>query len=427
MNNSSFSVYSSVDVNKKAIVLKLVVIGGGAAGFFAAITAKAICPNLSVIILEKTAQFLSRVRISGGGRCNVTHSCFDPKILVKNYPRGSRELLGPFYAFQPKDMIDWLKLRGVELKTEEDGRMFPVSDSSATIIDCFMKEAKDLGVETAPLTKIEKIISNDPGFSLITTKEEIEADYILLATGSSALGFEFAKNFEHTIKEPVPSLFTFNIPNFELSELSGVSMPNATVSFKKGKYSQNGPLLITHFGFSGPAALKLSAFCARELFSEDYHINLKVNWVSLNERQVFEDLLEQKKKNATLSIGNLPIYWIPKSLFRMFLRRLSIKSDSKLCDCSQKDLMRLSVLITSDSYEVKGKATNKSEFVTCGGVDLKEVNFNTMESKITKGLYFAGEVLDIDGITGGFNFQSAWTTGYIAGISIAKEANAKIL
>ncbi len=401
-------------------LLKVIIIGGGAAGFFAAICAKAGNPTLDVTILEKSAQLLSKVRISGGGRCNVTHNCFDPKELVKNYPRGAKELLGPFHVFQPRDMVDWFAKRGVELKKEADGRMFPITDSSSTIIDCLMKEAEDLGVRIERQAKIESIICADDGFTLNTKDGHIKAQRVVLATGSSKGGYEFVRSFGHKVKELVPSLFTFNIPDFVFTELSGISMPNATVSIHKGKFSQKGPLLITHFGFSGPAALKLSAFCARELFKANYEIALKVNWVSLKEQEVAEKLLQEKKRNPTIAIGNISLYGMPKSLLRGFLMRLGIKYVAKLSSCTQKDLNRLANLLTSDIFNVSGKTTNKSEFVTCGGIDLKEVNFKTMESKIIEGLFFAGEILDIDGITGGFNFQNAWTTGFIAGSSISK-------
>ena len=400
--------------------MKVVIIGGGAAGFFTAIIAKAKNPQLDVTILEKSAKLLSKVRISGGGRCNVTHNCFDPKELVKNYPRGAKELLGPFHVFQPRDVVHWFGKRGVELKTEADGRMFPITDSSSTVIDCLMKEAEDLGIRIERQAKIESIALLDNGFILTTKDEQIDAAYVVLATGSSKGGYEFARNFGHKVKELVPSLFTFNIPNFAFADLSGLSMPNATVSINKGKFCQRGPLLITHFGFSGPAALKLSAFCAREFFKANYEIALKVNWVSIKEQEVAERLLLEKKKNPTVAIGNVSLCGMPKSLFRAFLARLCIKHVTKLSSCTQKDFNKLANMLTSDSFDVRGKTTNKSEFVTCGGVDLKEVNFKTMESKITQGLYFSGEILDIDGVTGGFNFQNAWTTGYIAGFSLSK-------
>jgi predicted Rossmann fold flavoprotein len=382
----------------------VIVIGGGAAGFFAALAAKS--KGQSVAILEKTAVLLSKVRISGGGRCNVTHSCFDPANLVKNYPRGHKELLGPFHRFGPKDTIEWFESRGVSLKAEEDGRIFPVTNQSETIIDCLQKEANRLGVEIFLRQKIEKI---EKGFT-IYAGQKFSAKKIILATGSSQEGFAWAEKLGATIQKPVPSLFTFNVPKSPLEELSGVVID--PVHLTVGNFSQTGPLLITHFGFSGPAALKLSAWAARFLYEKNYCVDLKVNWLPLIDSLKILIELKQKMPNRTLVAENP--FRFPKNFWKVFLKKWA---DKRLNDYSFKELEAICEKIHADIYPVSGKTTNKEEFVTCGGVTLKEVNFKTMESKVCPGLFFAGEILDIDGVTGGFNFQNAWTTGFIAGIS----------
>ncbi|MFZ0566141.1 MAG: NAD(P)/FAD-dependent oxidoreductase [Chlamydiales bacterium] len=375
--------------------MKIVVVGGGAAGFFAAIAAKKTYPQAAVILHERTAKVLSKVRISGGGRCNVTHACFDPKELVKNYPRGSKELLGPFHRFQPADTIQWFSDHGVELKTEEDGRVFPLTDSSQTIIDCLMAEANRVGVQIRMQSK----------FAL----GKMDADRLILATGSSKSGWEIAEKLGHTIQPPVPSLFTFNIPDFPLESIAGISVRRVHLGLEGTKLFQEGPLLITHWGFSGPAALKLSAFGARYLAEKSYEAVLYVDW--LPEFSADELISFFSLENSTKKLGNIRSVPLPKRLWKLLLgeenqllRVLSKPGARKLCE-----------KLKSDRYQVRGKTTNKEEFVTCGGVTLSEVNFKTMESKICPGLYFCGEMLDIDGVTGGFNFQNAWTTGWIAG------------
>ncbi|MCB1118941.1 MAG: aminoacetone oxidase family FAD-binding enzyme [Chlamydiia bacterium] len=352
--------------------MKIAIIGGGAAGFFAALTAKEANPKAEVHLFERSNKLLAKVRLSGGGRCNVTHACFDPKALVLNYPRGHKELLGPFHRFQPQDTIAWFESRGVPLKEEADGRMFPLSNSSETIISCFVQEAKKLGVHIHTQATITAI---DKGFFL--HGPDMAFDRLILTTGSSRFGWEVAKQFGHTIQSPVPSLFTFNIPNFPLEHLSGVSLPHATLTIAGTQFLQTGPLLITHWGFSGPVALKLSAFAARYLAEKNYHITLQVNWHP-----------DQK---------------LPKRLF--------------------KTLQERETCFENDPYTVSGKTTNKAEFVTCGGITLSEVNFKTLESKRCPNLFFAGEILDIDGITGGFNFQNAWTTAHLAGTAAANHSN----
>jgi len=380
----------------------IVVIGGGAAGYFAAINT-----NGRVILLEKTRVPLQKVRISGGGRCNVTHSCFDPKLLVKNYPRGAKQLLGPFHRFQPRDTIAWFEERGVTLKTEEDGRMFPITDSSETIIQCLEKEAKKKRVDIQLETSCERIEKTATGFRLYLGNRTLECDRLLLASGSGRDGLKFAAELGHSIVAQVPSLFTFNIPDFSLVEFAGVSVSAATL--KVGSLEQTGPLLITHWGFSGPAALKLSAWAARFLFDVKYETELTVNWLPEISRHELEKILfGLKETHPGNQLSALAPFNLPKSLWK------HMAPAKRLSDISKKELLALADKLHRSTFQVKGKTTYKQEFVTAGGVALDEVNFQTMESKICPGLYFAGEILDIDGVTGGFNFQNAWTTGWIA-------------
>lgn len=396
-----------------------VVIGGGAAGFFAALAAKEANPKQRVLLLEKNAALLSKVKVSGGGRCNVTHACFDPKILVQNYPRGFKELLGPFHQFQPKDTIAWFEKRGVELKTESDGRMFPITDSSKTIIDCFLKEATSLGVEIRTKQKILEIEKIGNLFVIkINDDQQISASKLIVATGSATWGYELAKQFGHHIENPVPSLFTFNCPSSPISSLSGVAVQSARVQINQTSFSQTGPLLITHFGFSGPSILKLSAWAARHLYEKEYDFEITVNWLSnLSENEAFSKITALKRSSPSKTLLSQNLFQLPKNLWKSFLMRLNINEQTRLNDLSQKEIKDLTYLLCSDHFKIKGKTTHKEEFVTCGGVTLKEVNFKTMESKLCEGLFFAGEILDIDGVTGGFNFQNAWTSGFIAGSS----------
>lgn len=394
-----------------------VVIGGGAAGVFAAIRAKNLNPLAQVILLEKTNQLLAKVRISGGGRCNVTHACFDPLKLAQNYPRGSKELIGPFHYFQPKDTVSWFEQHGVFLKTEGDGRMFPTTDSSETIIDCLLKAASSVGVEIRKQQKIQSMEKKGDRFFIQLENGEIFADCLLLATGSSPWGHAIAKEFGHPIVEPVPSLFTFNIPTSPLLDLSGVSVQEVTVSLKGTPFKQKGPILLTHWGFSGPAILKLSAWAARKLHELDYKATLLVNWTSLNQEALYQSLLQQKGTDPLQPFPPL----LPSNLLARFFKLLSIDLKIPLGRISNKALAQLAAKLCSDAYPIEGKTTYKQEFVTAGGVDLKGIDFKTMESKITPGLFFAGEILNIDGITGGFNFQNAWTTGWLAGTAIGKK------
>ncbi len=392
--------------------LPIVCIGAGAAGFFGAICSKTFWPDERVVLLEKSKQVLTKVKISGGGRCNVTHHLFDPKELVKNYPRGSKALLGPFYFFQPQDTINWFTSRGVELKKEEDGRVFPVTNSSQTIIDCLQDEAKKIGVELYLLSFIDSISKDSSGFIIVFKDRSIlKAKAILLATGSSKEGFEFAKSLGHKIKEPVPSLFTFNSPASPLSHLSGSSITNASVQIEGFKKVITGPVLITHFGFSGPAILKLSAFAARFMHEKNYEVNLKINWLpEFSRNELIDRLIIARNTNQPFTTIN--------PLTKAFWEYLTIFKKSNAL--SNQEIASLAKKIQEDTFMVSGKTTNKQEFVTAGGVEIDDVDFKTMQSKICRGLYFAGEILDIDGVTGGFNFQNAWTSAFIAGKNIGK-------
>jgi len=391
--------------------ISTIVIGGGAAGFFAAITAAQSHP--SVLLLEKTNTLLAKVRISGGGRCNVTHSCFDPHALVKNYPRGEKELIGPFHQFQPRDTMEWFQSRGVELKTEEDGRIFPVSDDSQTIIDCLFAEAKKLGVNIRLQQNIRTIEKQENGFRLeLESGEELFCQKLILATGSSKGGYALAETLGHHIVAPVPSLFTFNLPDLPLKELSGISVEPVSVQIAETKFHQHGPLLITHWGFSGPAVLKLSAWAARHLHSVNYCAEIKIDWLP---QLVSNQFLQLKHSHPTDTLNQHIPPSIARQLWKKLLEKAHIDPHARLNTIPNKVLTLLYEQLRSDSYMINGKTTYKQEFVTCGGIALEEVNFKTMESRLCKGLYFAGEVLNIDGITGGFNFQNAWTTGWIAG------------
>jgi len=409
-----------------------VVIGGGAAGFMAAITAAEANPRANVLILEKSHQLLSKVRISGGGRCNVTHACFDPATLIQNYPRGAKELRGAFTRFQPRDTVEWFKRRGVKLKTESDGRMFPVTDDSETIVECLVDSAKRAGVKIWTDVNVEnlecdnsvvapKSETSDSHFTIrLKNGEELHADRLLLATGSNKQGYEFAQQLGHTIEEPVPSLFTFQIKDQRIKDLSGISVPEAEVTL--GKLSQRGALLITHWGLSGPAVLKLSAWGARELHDCNYKMELRVNWLAgLSESGLRDQLLKIKDSSPRQIIAAHAQLSLPSRLWERLVAAAGVADSLRWAELSKKDLTALVAQLHRGSFQITGKGVFKEEFVTCGGVRLREVNFKTMESKACRGLFFAGEILDVDGVTGGFNFQSAWTTGWIAGRAMNNE------
>jgi predicted Rossmann fold flavoprotein len=400
---------------------KVAIIGGGAAGFFAAITTAETNPNLEVVILEKGKKVLQKVKVSGGGRCNVTHACFDPKELTSFYPRGNKELLGPFHQFMTGDTMEWFENRGVKLKIESDDRVFPISDSSQTIIDCLTNSAEKAGVVLKLNQNVKAIINTNGQYKIITNRNEYIADKIMIATGSNLKFWGIIKKLGHTIIPPVPSLFTFKINDQRIKDIPGVSLPNATVSLINSSFESNGPLLITHWGISGPAVLKLSAFGARFLAEKNYQYNLVVNWISKSSLEVFEKLKNIKKENHKKQIGLRSVYnEVPKRLWENLVIASEISLQQRWADLSNKQLDYLANQLTKSVFNANGKTTFKEEFVTSGGIDLKEINFKRFESKLHKNLFFAGEVLNIDALTGGFNFQNAWTGGYIAGKAIAE-------
>jgi len=397
----------------------IILIGGGAAGFFTAINIAEQNSNLKIAILERGREVLSKVKISGGGRCNVTHACFVPNDLVKFYPRGEKELKGPFNQFCSGDTIAWFEKHNVTLKIEEDGRMFPETDNSQTIIDCFLNLTKKHNITVLTSQTVQAIFKSETGWKLDTQNQNYKAEKIVFTTGSNPKIWELLQNYKHNVIEPVPSLFTFNIKNKKLTELMGIAHP-AEVAIKNTKLKAQGPLLITHWGVSGPAILRLSAWGARDLAQLNYNFTLQVNWMAEHEMQYIEEQLKEAKiENAKKNIYKNNLFNFPTRLWHYFLNKSEITSDAKWADVSKKQLQTLLQTITNDSYQVNGKSTFKDEFVTAGGIDLKEINFKTMESKVLPHVYFAGEVLNIDAITGGFNFQNAWTTGYIAATHIA--------
>ena len=399
---------------------KVIIIGGGAAGFFAAITIGETDQELEVIILEKGNNILQKVKVSGGGRCNVTHACFTPRELVEFYPRGKKELLGPFHQFMTGDTMEWFENRGVPLKIEEDGRVFPVSDSSRTVIDCLTESAKKTGVLVQLNQKVEAITKVGPKFNIITDKQEFVADKVLITTGSNPKIWDMISKLGHKIIAPVPSLFTFKIFDQRIKDIPGISVPNATVSLIGSSFESNGPLLITHWGISGPAVLKLSSFGALFLAEKNYQYQVKVNWLTQHFDKIFQKLKSIKGKDPKKQISIKSAFEeIPKRLWEKFVAASAIKIEQRWADVSNKQLENLADQLTNSIFNAEGKTTFKEEFVTAGGIDLKEINFKRFESKIHKNLFFAGEILNIDAVTGGFNFQNAWTGGYIAGKAVA--------
>jgi len=391
----------------------IIVVGGGAAGFFTAINIVESNPKLKVAILERGKEVLSKVRVSGGGRCNVTHACFVPNDLVKFYPRGEKELRGPFNQFCSGDTIEWFERHGVELKIEDDGRMFPVTDSSQTIIDCFLNTAKKLGIDILTGQSVQDIFKGENYWKLETNQQSFKCDKLIMTTGSNPKMWEMMQNLGHSIVSPVPSLFTFNIKDNRIKDLMGVSA-FASVKVKDSKLKASGPLLITHWGMSGPGILRLSAWGARELFDKNYQFTLQVNWLNdLDFETVLEDLKEIKEENAKKLVSKFCPFEFPKRLWESLLIASGINSDVKWADISKKQMTDLVNQLTNGQFQVNGKSTFKEEFVTAGGIDLKQINFKTMESKLHSNLFFAGEILNIDAITGGFNFQNAWTGGFI--------------
>jgi predicted Rossmann fold flavoprotein len=396
----------------------IIIVGGGAAGFFTAINIVEKNPKLKVAILERGAEVLQKVRISGGGRCNVTHACFEPNELVKYYPRGEKELRGPFHQFASGDTIEWFEKHGVELKIEDDGRMFPVSNSSQTIIECFLQATQKLGIEILTGQSVQSIFKKENVWKLETQNENYIVEKLILATGSNPKIWEMLQTYGHAIVSPVPSLFTFNIKDPRIKELPGVAA-QVTVKVKDTKLTSTGPLLITHWGMSGPAVLKLSAWGARILHDKNYQFTIFVNWLNDVETSEAEKILKDlKQEHAKKAVSKKSHFDFPNRLWESLVLASGIDAETKWADLSKAQLQNLSNQLTNGTFQVNGKSTFKEEFVTAGGIDLKEVNFKTMESKLHENLYFAGEIVNIDAITGGFNFQNAWTSGFILANSI---------
>jgi predicted Rossmann fold flavoprotein len=399
------------------------IVGGGAAGFFAAIEIASSNPLFHITILEKSDKLLSKVKVSGGGRCNVTNACFDVNELIKNYPRGYKELKSVFHKFNPADTINWFESKGVKLKTENDNRVFPVSNSSETIIDLFLREVKKYNIEIINNYSVKEIKKSEKGFIVNPdSKFAIEFDKLLVATGGNS-NPKFYSMFEylgHTIIPPVPSLFTFNLEKHPLKGLEGISIDKVKIKISDTKFSREGAILITHWGFSGPAVLKLSAYGARLINEIDYNFKIEINWIP-EISDIKNELFKIKIKFPNQYISSRAYFDIPLRLWKRLVSLAGIKDVLKWTEASNEKLQALEKILTENIFTVKGKTVFKEEFVTAGGISLKEIDFKTMESKICKGLYFAGEVLDIDGITGGFNFQSAWSTAFLT----AKEITAK--
>jgi predicted Rossmann fold flavoprotein len=399
--------------------MQIVVVGGGASGFMAAITAAETFPKARVRLLEKSRNVLSKVRVSGGGRCNVTHRPSAANRFAKNYPRGEKLLKSILSSFGPEDTIEWFESRGVRLKTEADGRIFPTTDASDTVVHALMESARKAGVEILTNVEVNAFSKDERHFQLeLSSGVKMSADRLIVATGGSPKlqGFDWISTHQHTITSPVPSLFTFNTPGNYLLPLAGVSVPEVRIKVSNTNLKSEGPILITHWGFSGPAILKLSAWGARQLADLNYQFQIRINWTSdFNFDQVRQYLYDQKASSPKHQLAAHHSFGIPSRLWRTLVERADIPAAQKLADTTHKSLNKLATFLTECPFEIAGKTTFKEEFVTCGGVSLHEVKTDTMESKIIDGLFFTGEVLDVDGITGGFNFQNAWSTGYIAG------------
>lgn len=396
----------------------ILIVGGGAAGFFTAINIVEKNPKLKVAILERGKEVLSKVRVSGGGRCNVTHACFVPNDLVKFYPRGEKELRGPFHQFCSGDTIEWFEKHGVELKIEEDGRMFPISDSSQTIIDCFLTATQKLKIDILTSQSVQSLYKGENYWKVETTNETYSCQKIVMTTGSNPKIWEMLAEIGHSIVPAVPSLFTFNIKDKRIKDLMGLSA-FVSVKVKNTKLSASGPLLITHWGMSGPGILRLSAWGARELFDKNYQFVIQVNWLNdLAFEETIEKLKELKQEHSKKAVSKKSPFELPNRLWESLVLASEISEETKWADLSKNQLTNLAIQLTNGEFQVNGKSTFKEEFVTAGGIDLKEINFKTMESKLHQNLYFAGEILNIDAITGGFNFQNAWTGGFIVANSI---------
>jgi len=408
---------------------QLIVIGGGAAGFFCAVNAARLDPSLKVTIIEKSNKLLSKVKVSGGGRCNVTHACFDITDMSKRYPRGQHFVKKTFHQFFTTDTINWFEERGVELKREEDGRMFPITDSSQTIIECLLKEANKFNVEILMSREVKNLSMVNRQWSIkLSDSQFLTSDYVCIASGGypKSSRFDWLKELGHTIEEPVPSLFTFNLPNHPITKLMGVSIEKAKVKIQNSpkeslrtKLEEEGPILITHWGLSGPAVLRLSAWGARELKERNWEFGISVNWLpEYNEENLRKRFQELRTINASQKVINKNSFGLPSRLWEFLAEQAGIKNDWRWADLPSTEQNRFVKNLCNYECEVKGKTTFKEEFVTAGGIKLNEIEANTMMSKKNPNLFFAGEVLDVDGITGGFNFQHAWTSGFVAAKAI---------
>lgn len=412
-------------------IFDLVVIGGGAAGFFGAITAAETAPGLRVVILEKAPEVLAKVRISGGGRCNVTHACFDPRELATRYPRGGKSLIGPLHRWGPADTVNWFEGRGVRLKTEADGRMFPVTDDSQSIVDCLVDAARNAGVKVWTRREVTGVSPDGAGWRVaLGDGPTLTTGALLVATGGirSGIGARIAAAAGHRIESAAPSLFTFKIPGDDrLTDLAGVSVADAIVSVPGTRLRERGPVLITHWGLSGPGILKLSAWGARDLQARDYRFEATVDWTGLGSvAAVAAELRAGREEKARATVAGRSGFGIPSRLWQRLVAHAEIGVDRRWAHLTREEIQALAESLADSVFRVTGKSTHKDEFVTCGGVNLKQVDFRTLGSRLAPGLWFAGEVLDIDGVTGGFNFQAAWTTGRLAGEAIAAFARAGI-
>ncbi len=405
---------------------QLVVIGGGAAGFFCAVNAARLDPSLRVMIIEKTSKLLAKVRVSGGGRCNVTHDCRDLAEMARKYPRGNHFVKKMFHHFFTPDTIAWFAARNVTLKTEEDGRMFPVSNSSQTIIDCLIKEANSYGVEVRMNQEAQEIVTRDNKFLLrMKSGQEIQADFVCVACGGypKSSMFEWLLKTGHHIEPPVPSLFTFNLPGNPITALMGIAVPDAIVKVTGSRLSERGPVLITHWGLSGPAILRLSAWGARDFQQRDYRFSISIHWVAaLSESSIRQSILELRSGAGSQKVMQKNKFGLPQRLWEFQCQQSGINEHMRWADLPAREQNRLVKMLTNQEFQVEGKTTFREEFVTAGGIRLSEIEASTMQSKIVPGLFFAGEIIDVDGITGGFNFQHAWSGGFIAAKVIASQS-----
>ncbi len=401
----------------------IIIIGGGAAGFFAAIHAGENS-NRKIAILEKTKKLLFKVKISGGGRCNVAHDCYKPAELVKHYPRGGKQLYKAFQKFATENTLNWFRNRGIALKTEDDGRIFPTTDDSQTIIDSLVNAALEKGIEIYKSTEAVSITPNNDGFTIgLKSRKTLHAGKVIVASGGHPhpSAYDWLKALGVQVAPPIPSLFTFNVPDSGLTDLQGVSVPYGSVQIPKTKLKQEGPILITHWGFSGPAVIKLSAFAALELNERNYQFPFLINWCGMEEEEVRDQLHEFQRQNPKKLVVSNPVVNIPNRLWSRLCEKARIGESRTFINLPKKKMNRLVEHLVKDHYEAQGKSTFKEEFVTSGGVELKEVDLSTFECKKIPGLFFVGEILNVDGVTGGFNFQHAWTSGYLAGMAVKSE------